>query len=397
MSITVDPQEAERLIQSSARINLHAFRVALGVLTGLALLCFGARMAIRLTYQKKLRLDDAFLILAAASLSAATGILYNICYFLYLHSAALLAPQLLPYLLDHFDELLQLQKRVYPFLALIWTTTFAVKGCFLAFMRPLVWHISRAVNWYYWFIVVFCIISWAYVVAEPFIVCPYFGLDATKCFSSTVDNRKTLGLTALVTVLDILSDIMVVSIPIIVLRSSLLSRSTKIGLGIFLCLSIVMEICAIIRIAGFHYKGLEDDIWEFFWQHTEGAVAVMMASITTFRTLFVKQTNNVELKNPSGPAQNRFHRFFRRFKSLAEEQPDEKPAFVSDTSMPKLPKVPSPIFTGVRSFIRRNNRTDVSASTWASLNSVFSDSEADYHATLKLHTQATGSNTSSCH
>ena len=29
-----------------------------------------------------------------------------------------------------------------------------------------------------------------------------------KCFSSTVDEKKTLGLTALVTVLDILSDIM---------------------------------------------------------------------------------------------------------------------------------------------------------------------------------------------
>jgi hypothetical protein len=76
------------------------------------------------------------------------------------------------------DQLLQLQKKVYPFLALIWTTTFAVKGCFLAFMRPLVWHISRRVNWYYWFIVIFSVISWAFVVADPFIICPYFGVDA---------------------------------------------------------------------------------------------------------------------------------------------------------------------------------------------------------------------------
>lgn len=152
--------------------------MAVGVLTSLALCCFVARVAVRLTYQKHLRLDDAFLILAAACLCAATGILYHVCYFLYLHSAALLVPQVLPYVLSDFDELLQLQKKVYPFLALVWTTTFAVKGCFLAFMRPLVWNISRTVNWYYWFIVIFCVISWAFVIVDPFIICPYFGLDA---------------------------------------------------------------------------------------------------------------------------------------------------------------------------------------------------------------------------
>ena len=160
-------------------MQLTDIQVAIGVLTGLALCCFAARMAIRVKYQKNLHLDDAFLILAAACLCAGTGIIYSICHFLYLHSAALLTPQVLPYLLANYDELLDLQKRVYPFLALIWTTTYAVKGCFLAFMRPLVWHISRVVNWYYWFIVVFCMISWAFVVADPFIICPYFGLNAT--------------------------------------------------------------------------------------------------------------------------------------------------------------------------------------------------------------------------
>lgn len=150
----------------------------IGVLTGFALGCFFIRTAIRLTYQKQLRIDDCFLILAACCLCAATGILYHICYFLYLHTATLLEPQLLPYLLEDFTELLNLQKQAYPFLLLIWTTTFAVKGCFLAFMRPLVWHISKGMNRYYWVVVVFCTISWAFVEAMPFIICPYFGADA---------------------------------------------------------------------------------------------------------------------------------------------------------------------------------------------------------------------------
>ncbi|KAI0431908.1 hypothetical protein F5Y09DRAFT_354428 [Xylaria sp. FL1042] len=342
MAIFLIAQEAAKRIKSSGQIHMPAFQVALGVLTGLALLCFVARIAICLIYQKQLRLDDAFLIVAAASLSAAAGILYHICYFLYLHSAALLDPEVLPYAVADFEQLISLHKEAYPFLALIWTTMFAVKGCFLAFMHPLVWHISRGVNWYYWFIVISCVISWAFVVAEPFIICPYLGLDSIQCFNSTVNQTKTIGLTALVTVLDILSDLMV-------LRKSLLSWSTKFGLAIFLCLSIFMIILAIIRMSGFYYKGLEDDIWEFFWRQTEGAVSVMMASITAFRTLFIKQkTNNRPEEPPEVLPPSPFRRFLARFQALAREQPDEKPSLALDSSKFRLPKVPSPVLTGIR-------------------------------------------------
>ncbi|KAI1165532.1 hypothetical protein F5B18DRAFT_609990 [Nemania serpens] len=385
-------QEATRRIMSSAQIHMHAFEVALGVLTGFALLCFVARISIRLKYQKQLRLDDAFLIIAAASLIAATGILYHICYFLYLHSAALLDPEVIPYVIVDFTQLLDLQKKVYPFLALSWTTTYAIKGCFLAFMRPLVWHISRGVNWYYWFIVGFCIISWAFVVAEPFIICPYFGVEAAQCFNSTVNNAKTVGLTALITVLDILSDLMVVSIPIIVLRNSLLSRSTKFGVAIFLCLSIFMAIVAIVRISGFYYKGLEDDIWEFFWQQTEGAVAVMMASITAFRTLFIKQQSKGKADAAGDPEPSRFRRFLARFNALAQEQPDEKSTSTGDSSTLKLPKVPSPVLTGIRTFIRRNNRNEASVAASTTSDSVCDDSSADYHIAIKAQAQPASSN-----
>ncbi|KAK5636610.1 hypothetical protein RRF57_012322 [Xylaria bambusicola] len=403
MTTLLSAQEATKRIGSSAQIHMRAFQVALGVLTGLALLCFVGRIAIRLIYQRRLCLDDAFLILAAASLITATGILYHICYFLYLHTAALLDPEVLPYVIADFNQLLDLQKKAYPYLALIWTTTYAVKACFLVFMRPLLWHISRGVNWYYWSIVIFSIISWAFVVAEPFIICPYFGVDAkihleadttalVQCFNSTVNENKTVGLTALVTVLDIASDIMVVSLPIIVLRKSLLNRSTKFGLAIFLCLSIFMAAVAIVRISGFYYKGLEDDIWEFFWQQTEGAVAVMMASITAFRTLFVKQKGDGRAETPEEvPHSHRFRRFLARFKALAQEQPEEKPTSTSSTL--KLPKVPSPVLTGLRTFIRKNNRNGTSLPTFATQDLECDDSSEDYHIAIKQQTQFAGSRT----
>lgn len=145
-----------------------------------------------------------------------------------------------------------------------------------------------------------------------------------------------------------------------------------------------MAICAIIRIARYRYKGLEDDIWEFFWQHTEGAVAVMMASITAFRTLFVKQTNNSESETSRTPVESFFRMIFRRFQTLARAQPEGMPTPRQDVaSVPKLPKIPSPIFTGLRSFIRNNNRTNATAATFVSLNSVIDDGDTDYHAALK--------------
>ena len=137
-------------------------------------------MAIRLRYQRKLHLDDAFLILAVACLCVATGIIYRVSYFLYLHSAALLLPEITPFLIEDLGELLKLQNKVYPYLAMIWTATFAVKWCFLAFMRPLIGPMARKLKWYFWFIVGFCTIVWAFLVAEPFIICPYFGVDARK-------------------------------------------------------------------------------------------------------------------------------------------------------------------------------------------------------------------------
>lgn len=193
---------------------------------------------------------------------------------------------------------------------------------------------------------------------------------------------------------------LVVSIPIIVLRHSLLSRSTKFGLAIFLCLSIFMAICAIIRLAGFHYNGLEDDTWQFLWQHTEGAISVMMASITAFRTLFVKQTNNSDNCSPHNPVESLFwHRLFKRFQALARARPSgEKPSSTSTKggSALKLPKLPSPVFTGMRSFIRRNNRTEGGGDRFATLNSAGDDTEADYHAAL-LEQERASSRKSSSH
>lgn len=122
----------------------------------------------------------------------------------------------------------------------------------------------------------------------------------------------------------------------------------------------------------------------FLSRSTKFGLAVMMASITAFRTLFVKQTNNSESETSRTPVESFFRMIFRRFQTLARAQPEGKPTPRQDVaSVPKLPKIPSPIFTGLRSFIRNNNRTNATAATFVSLNSVIDDGDTDYHAALK--------------
>jgi hypothetical protein len=152
----------------------------------------------------------------------------------------------------------------------------------------------------------------------------------------------------------------------------------------FLCLSIVMAMFAIIKIAGFHYHGLEDDTWQFFWQQAEGAVAVMMASITAFRTLFVKSDQNPNVSIPRSPVESFFHRVYSRFRSLAQATPGEKP--MSSTprkSVLKLPKLPAPTFTGMRTFIHQNNRSEMGSAQFNTLHSEHDSIEIDYHNSIK--------------
>lgn len=73
----------------------------------------------------------------------------------------------------------------------------------------------------------------------------------------------------------------------------------KLGLGVFLCLSVFMIITAIVRISGLaitiqppngKVKAF-DVIWKAFWQQVEACVAVLMVSFTAFRSIFVAESS----------------------------------------------------------------------------------------------------------
>ena len=161
--------------------------------------------------------------------------------------------------------------------------------------------------------------------------------------------------------------IAVVSIPIIILQRARIKLQQKFALGFFLCLSLFMVVIAIVRVS--NIKGVNgiDLRWELFWQYMEGSVAILMASITAFRTIFLNQTPTVSEKK-----KKRSYSLLERIEKRRRKQKDLDTE-ASDNSY-HLPDIPRATMTGLRTHIRRNNRTGGTTNIMAT---DFSHMEAD--------------------
>ena len=72
----------------------------------------------------------------------------------------------------------------------------------------------------------------------------------------------------------------------------------KLGIGAFLCLSVVMIIFAIIKVSAIRTSvDSYNLVWEMFWQHVEACAAVLTVSFTAFRSLFLSNRQKHEKGN----------------------------------------------------------------------------------------------------
>ena len=112
---------------------------------------------------------------------ATTGLVYMNCDNYFLGDAMQLNHFLfLKVSSDRTNELLKSSYTYfYAFLALIWTTIFAVKLFFLAFFQRLIERVTK-IQKYYWMMIVITLISWIFLVVESFILCPHFGYDSCR-------------------------------------------------------------------------------------------------------------------------------------------------------------------------------------------------------------------------
>ena len=89
------------------------------------------------------------------------------------------------------------------------------------------------------------------------------------------------------------------TIPLSVLYRSKLKPRQKYGLGVMFCLGIFMIAMSLIR--GTDQKtssGTIDLVWLLFWLEMEACIAVIMISLSAFRTLFTADHSKVSRETP---------------------------------------------------------------------------------------------------
>ena len=150
--------------------------------------------------------------------------------------------------------------------------------------------------------------------------------------------------TTITTVLDILTDILVVSFPVALLWRVRITLRQKVGLAMSLCLSLAMVITAITRISGINLDGgAVDIVWLAFWQQQECSIAVIMVSVSAFRSFFVvSASNNASPKKPKSSTYWRNRLLQKRSASSND----------SEKGVNELPQIPSATMTGMRTVIQ---------------------------------------------
>ncbi|KAL8896182.1 MAG: hypothetical protein Q9192_003220 [Flavoplaca navasiana] len=274
------------------KITEDGFKIGIGFMLAVAVsLAFG-RIYVRAKLNHKAYVDDGFFALAVVTLIAGTIMTYLDIPYIYLQQNVQAGSQSPP--ANFIQQLLTSVKIQNAAVVLLSTTIFAIKLAFLAFFRGLIRRLKKLEIWW-WCVLVIVILSSIFLICANFITCPYYDERIlVKCVSPSALQRQNATLRA-VSILDILSDLFIISIPIALLWRVRIDLRRKLALGTMLCLSVFTIITVIVKISGGNtIDGQIDSSWVIFWLHMEAAVAVMIASIMVYRALFVVERSRTE-------------------------------------------------------------------------------------------------------
>ena len=250
----------------------------------IAIVAAAARTFFRVKQSRRLELDDVFLILAIITLSAFVGVIYTIRDLMYLSVYVSLGTEDPGFPLDGtFDPIKSF--RFYGIMdeaasVLVWTSIFAIKFSFVFFFRKLTRRVRGIKIW--WWIVVVALVPCALIcMFLGFIICP-----TLDCNPAALHHREGIFLNTTVSI-DILTDVLVISIPIALLWKIQIDLRRKLATGAVLCLSFFMIMIAIVRVTFASLtKDVTDTTWLYMWQSVEASTAVLMVSVTAVRAAF---------------------------------------------------------------------------------------------------------------
>lgn len=167
--------------------------------------------------------------------------------------------------------------------------------------------------------------------------------------------------------IDVVSDILILFIPVYLIWRIQVQRAQKIALTFTLCLTIILIAITLVRASGLRSQGSLDITWEAYWQFLSTEVGLIIASAAAFRTLFVAQAAK---QHPSGNrgqwysySKKLFQQSLRPWtwrvtKSTGHSSKDSnRHGSDRDDEFKNLPDIPHGTMTGIRTFINGRGRT----------------------------------------
>lgn len=164
------------MVFGSVRTERSQLQIVTGVSCALAALAVAGRLTIRIYTRRRLYLHDVFVIFGLGCLCTATALSYRMTRTLPLGEVLRRYSDTM-ILAEQNQSLLSDMEYAASVFCLIWTTTFAIKFSFLVLFWQLLQRVSKWLTRYYWVVVGTCIISWLFVISEPFVLCQYFGIS----------------------------------------------------------------------------------------------------------------------------------------------------------------------------------------------------------------------------
>ncbi len=140
------------------------------------------------------------------------------------------------------------------------------------------------------------------------------------------------------TALDIFTDLLIISLPIILLSKVNITFKRKVILGMALCLSIFMIVICIIRVTTCKLpNGIIDSTWLGLWQCIETNTAILLVSLTAFRSLY-RQGASPGYATPLRITKPSFWPSLRAFKIPSRDQAVEENKPEDYYGLPEKPR-----------------------------------------------------------
>ncbi|KAL8885051.1 MAG: hypothetical protein Q9205_006905, partial [Flavoplaca limonia] len=193
---------------------------------------------------------------------------------------------------DFITKNADLLRSITPFSLLFYSCLWTIKLSFLLFFRRLGFNVRGQKIWW-WCVLIITILSWMVTVADHDYKCSLRPLIWIwrNCQSPSA-IRFTNNTYYANCAVDVVTDCLIISIPVRMLWNVRLPIRQKLLLMTIFSLTVIVMIVSIIRVADVGSSTQQPDIsWVYFWSNIEMSTAIVIACISSFRQVFVNAHN----------------------------------------------------------------------------------------------------------